>query len=80
MFKKFVNFLSFSRCANDSIPEGVWATDIQDLKVQKLVKQNYQRRFAQPESTPATHPWLFDPFSPPPGWKYDPYYEWWSKE
>ena len=80
MFKKLFNFLSKMKCTNDPILEGVWATDIKDPLTVELIKQSYQRRFLKPQPTPETHPWLFDPFSPPPGWKYDPYYEWWSKE
>jgi hypothetical protein len=80
MVKKLLNWFPTIKWTNEDIPEGVWAADVKDLAVKELIQKNYQCRFPKPEPTPATHPWLFDPFSPPPGWNYDPYYEWWSKE
>jgi hypothetical protein len=80
VFKRLFNLLPKVHWTNDYVPEGVWATDIQDPETRARISQRYQQRFSQPQPNPETHPWLFDPFDPPPGWKYDPYYEWWSKE
>jgi hypothetical protein len=62
----------------ETIPEGVMAHDITDECVKTEIKESYQKRF-NPEPTPFTHPQQFDPFDPPRGWAYDPYYEFWMK-
>jgi hypothetical protein len=43
------------------------------------IKAAYAQRWgtAAPEASPLTHPWLFDPCTPPKGWIYDPFYELW---
>ena len=58
--------------------EGVYA-DQYNQQIKEDIRQQYRRRWAhkfQPDS-PATAPHLFDPCAPPPGWRYDPYYEMW---
>ena len=40
------------------------------------IREEYQQKY-RPLPTPATHPELFDPMDPPPGWVYDAHYEFW---
>jgi hypothetical protein len=56
--------------------EGVYADQYTDSQVRQQIAQSYTQRHCRAE-TPATHPWLFDPLTPPQGWRYDPYYELW---
>ena len=60
------------------IPEGPMAHEITDEKVRKLIQEKYDQ-LHNPEPTPYTHPDKYDPFNPPKGWAYDPYYEFWLK-
>ena len=38
----------------------------------------YNQRY-KPTPNPGTHPELFDPFDPPPGWEYDAWHAIWWK-
>ena len=60
----------------DSIPEGVMAHEITNETVRQEIKETYERKY-RPPITPHTHPEKYDPFNPPKGWAYDPYYEIW---
>ena len=60
----------------DPLIEGQMAHEIKDEKVRQMIQQNYNKLY-RPEPTPFTHPQNFDPFNPPNGWAYDPYYEIW---
>jgi hypothetical protein len=60
----------------DSYVEGLWADQYQDSRLRSRIQTEYQARYQQ-QTTPLTHPWLFDPLNPPQGWRYDPYYEMW---
>lgn len=64
---------------NDSIPEGVWADQIQDLATRNHIQIQYRQRYCE-SVTPFTHPERYDPLDPPQGWRYDPYYECWIKQ
>lgn len=46
------------------------------------IREQYRQRWRDPDltATPYSHPWLFDPCTPPQGWRYDPYYEIWQKD
>lgn len=59
------------------LTEGSFADQYTDLELRKHIAERYQQRFRDPGVTPSTHPWKFDPLNPPPGWRYDPYYEIW---
>jgi hypothetical protein len=59
--------------------ESQWADEIKDPSLQKKVDSEYQKRWPAPIQTPDTHPWKYDPFHPPAGWRYDAYYEIWIK-
>jgi hypothetical protein len=43
------------------------------------IRDSYRMRYPIPTETPQTHPWLYDPCEPPPGWSYDMYYDVWIK-
>lgn len=60
----------------DPIPDGPMAHQITDAKVRKLIQEKYDQLY-KAEPTPYTHPENYDPFNPPAGWAYDPYYECW---
>ena len=60
----------------DSIPEGPMAHDITSEKLRQQIKDAYEKKY-RPPMTPYTHPEKYDPFDPPEGWMYDPYYEMW---
>jgi len=82
MLKKIIDFiLPPPRSDFNHLIEGVYADQYTDDRVRTEIAQAYQQRW-NPESqpqTPATHPQLFDPLAPPPGWRYDAYYECWLK-
>jgi hypothetical protein len=63
----------------DPLIEGWYADQYPDADIQQRIKQEYQQRWCS-EPTPATKPELFDPLTPPAGWRYDPYYECWIKQ
>ena len=60
------------------ILEGKFADQYVCSDTKKIIKEKYDVRFRE-DITPATHPTRFDPFDPPEGWRYDPYYEIWCK-
>ena len=60
----------------EPIPEGPMAHEIRDAKVRQLIQEKYDRLY-KPEPTPYTHPEKYDPFNPPDGWAWDPYYAFW---
>jgi hypothetical protein len=62
----------------DEIYEGVWADQYQDPEKRRYIAEAYRQRWQQP-STPRTDPASFDPLDPPPGWRYDPFYELWER-
>ncbi len=64
---------------SDPLIEGWYADQYQDPAVQARIRAEYLARHT-PERSPYTHPLDYDPLSPPPGWRYDPYYECWVKQ
>lgn len=60
----------------DMLYEGLTAEQYTDPAMRAKICQDYALRW-RPKPTPATHPQLFDPMTPPQGWRYDPYYECW---
>jgi hypothetical protein len=60
--------------------ESQWAHEIQDPALKQKIRKEYQQRWAKPIPDPNSHPWQYDPFDPPMGWKYDAYYEMWIKQ
>lgn len=82
MLKQIIDFI-FPRgpYTFDSLTEGVYADQYTSEQIRSEISQQYRQRWdpeLQPR-TPDSHPWLFDPLEPPPGWHYDPYYECWIK-
>ena len=63
---------------NFDLDELTWADEYQDPLTRAAITEAYNRRF-KPQPTPLTHPHLYDPLSPPMGYRYDPYYECWVK-
>lgn len=61
----------------DCLVEGVYADQYTGSAIQQEIKEKYVKRFPNPVQTPQTHPWKYDPLTPPTGWRYDPYYEIW---
>ena len=79
--KSFFKQLFSGDSRYDRLTEGLYANDYTDPQLRSEIRQQYLKRWHpdhQPK-TPQTHPWLFDPLAPPPGWRYDPYYECWLK-
>ena len=64
----------------DPLVEGMYADQYADPQIKDYIFKNYQKTFPWPEETPETHPWKFDPFKPPTGWRFDPYYHLWVNE
>lgn len=62
----------------ETIIEGTFAHDYTDASIRKEIKDAYDKKY-RPAVTPLTHPENYDPFDPPRGWSYDPYYEFWIK-
>lgn len=60
--------------------ESKWADEIKDTELRALIDTEYQKRWPEPAQTPNTHPWRYDPFNPPQGWRYDAYYEMWIQQ
>jgi hypothetical protein len=56
--------------------EGLTAEQYTDPATRARIAEDYDQRWL-PKTTPGTHPELFDPLTPPQGWRYDPYYEIW---
>lgn len=65
---------------NDWQLECTWADEHTNKDIRQQILKDYQQRWAKPEPTPNSHPWLFDPLTPPAGWRYDPYYETWVQQ
>jgi hypothetical protein len=63
----------------DPLIEGPYADQYQDPAARTYIQTQYQQRWRS-EPTPASKPELFDPLTPPQGWRYDPYYECWIEE
>jgi hypothetical protein len=61
----------------EKMPEGVMAHKLTDEVLRKQVQEEYNKRYKFDIVTPYTNPEQFDPFNPPKGWAYDPYYECW---
>lgn len=61
--------------------EGVYADQYHEDQDQLAIRTRYQECWPDPAANPSPdrQPWLFDPCSPPEGWRYDPYYECWIK-
>jgi hypothetical protein len=57
-----------------------YADELKDVSGAEEIKTRYHSRYPQPIPNPNSHPWLFDPFVPPLGWRYDPHYEIWVKD
>ena len=72
----------FQALPEDPLVEGWYADQYQDDERQKKIRERYRQCWPDPNDTPTplTHPWLFDPCSPPQGWRYDPYYEHWQRQ
>ena len=60
------------------IVEGKFADDYKCPELKRIIQEKYNTLFSE-EITPATHPTRFNPFEPPKGWRFDPYYEIWCK-
>ena len=54
----------------------LWADQVQDTDQRRAIQDRY-RRLYQKSPTPLTHPEMFDPLDPPPGYRYDHLYDWW---
>lgn len=67
----------FANDNQDRLIEGLYADQYNDPDDRMRISKTYKQRFTVPQETPDTHPWKYDPLNPPPGWKYDPYYEIW---
>jgi hypothetical protein len=61
---------------NDILYEGLTAEQYTDPGIRTRITEEYRARWSV-RTTPATNPELFDPLTPPTGWRYDPYYEIW---
>jgi len=59
--------------------ETTWADEYADELLRSYIRAEYKKRY-MPETTPLTHPQIYDPCDPPQGWRYDPYYEIWIKQ
>jgi len=80
MLKNIIDFVfPPGRTDWETLTEGLYANEYTDPQVRDQIAQSYSARWSQPLPTPATAPWLFDPLTPPQGWRYDPYYEIWIK-
>ena len=62
----------------DPLIEGWYADQYRDPAIRERITREYQQRYHQ-GPTPLTHPEQFDPLQPPQGYRYDPYYEFWTK-
>lgn len=60
----------------DFAVEGVLAHEYRDQATREAILTRYNE-IHKPAPSPFTHPELFDPLNPPPGWGWDPYYESW---
>lgn len=53
-----------------------WADLVDDPVQRQAIRQRYHELY-RPTPTPLTHPEMFDPLDPPPGYRYDHLYDWW---
>ena len=60
--------------------ENTWADEHVEEEIRQKILTDYHRRWKKSEPNPETHPWLFDPLTPPSGWRYDSYYEMWIQQ
>jgi hypothetical protein len=58
--------------------ESMYANEYTDENTRSMIVREYQQRHS-PIMAPQTHPEFYNPLDPPPGWRYDPYYEIWIK-
>ena len=80
--KEFLKKIFVGETVYDDLIEGVYAHQYPEQEVggvRKQIREQYRKRWPEPDPNPnpSTHPWLFDPCTPPHGWIYDPYYEIW---
>ncbi len=76
MLSQFLRRVFFGHSVIDRLTEGVYADQYTDPDIRQRIAQRYTERHT-PEVTPLTDPLRYDPLTPPPGWRYDPYYECW---
>lgn len=79
---KLLKKLFISEPKFDTLIEGVYADQYPEEEgygPRTEIRNAYRKRWPDPNSnpTPLTHPWIYDPCTPPKGWRYDPYYECW---
>ena len=75
-----INFLkSIFNTPIDPLIEGQFADTYTDPEIREGIAEAYRNRWYPDRQiqTPASNPELYDPLSPPEGWRYDPYYECW---
>ena len=58
--------------------EGKYADSYTKESDKMEIKKRYKERW-DPKPNPQTYPSMYDPFDPPTGWRYDPFYEVWTK-
>ena len=68
------------RTATSEASYPYYADALKDTSEAIEIKNRYQSRFPRPNPDPDSHPWLFDPFVPPSGWRYDTRYEMWIRQ
>jgi hypothetical protein len=68
----------FANVEASPIIEGKFADEYKCPELKRVIQEKYDTLFSE-EITPATHPTKFNPFEPPKGWRFDPYYEIWCK-
>ena len=61
---------------NNTLYEGLTAEQYVDPEIRAKITEDYHARWSV-QVIPATNPQLFDPLTPPQGWRYDPYYAIW---
>lgn len=76
--KELLKKIFFGETTYDHLIEGVPAHEYKNEDIRQMIKEQYIRTHT-PKITPITDPLKFDPFNPPEGWIYDPYYEFWIK-
>lgn len=73
--KKFKQWLDIKE---SSVDDSQWADEYTDPAIREEIVRAYRARY-EPITTPWTDPMLYDPLSPPPGWRYDPHNETWIR-
>jgi hypothetical protein len=76
IFKQLLKRILTGDAVLDRLTEGVYADQYKGADIRQRIAQRYIDRHT-PEVTPLTDPLSYDPLTPPPGWRYDPYYERW---